>query len=280
MQGENRFLDPKLLFQPIILIYQLPKIGSQSVEATLRQCPLPRSIHRFHYLSRSSARDLRRGLASPLPGPQWKRDALAQLQDMTRIARALRLRRFLCFCGCRLPKVAVISGVRELISLMLASIFENYAYFGPNPEALTVKACRQALLHPKTFKSVRDWFDLELKPFLGIDPFEGPFPHERGYTICENRFCRVLIYRFRLLNQLPSLLSNFLDCEIPPLAQCNRGESKEYAAQYGFIKEHLRLPNDFVRTVHACKMMRHFYSAAELEDWRAKWTGSARRSGS
>ena len=274
MRAQRGFPEHRLLFQPILLIYQLPKIGSQSLEATLRQCSLPHSIHRFHYLSSTAARNLRRGLSSPVPSPAWKSDALQQLQAMTRMSRLLRLRRFLCFCGCRLPKVEVISGVRELISLMLASVFENYAYFGPTPEALTLKVCREALLHPKTFASVRDWFDLELKPFLGIDAFKRQFPREQAYAICENRFCRVLIYRFGVLEQLPILLKKFLGCEIPALAQCNLGQSKAYADHYRFIKEHLRLPPDFVWTVHDCKMMRHFYSDAERQNWRAKWTGT------
>ena len=76
------------------------------------------------------------------------------------------------FCGFGVPKLEIITGVRELISLMLASIFENYRYFAPKFDCLTVEKCRDVLLHAKTFKTIRDWFDLELKSFSGLDVYE------------------------------------------------------------------------------------------------------------
>lgn len=254
----------------MVLIYQMPKIGSQTVEATLRQCWFPHPIYRFHYLSRAFAKTLRHGLSSPAPDPTWKRDAQQQLDWIREMSRIVRLRRFLCLCGWRIPKLEVITAVRELISLVLASIFENYLYFAPTLDAMTVDACRQALLHPKTFETLRNWFDLELKSFLGIDVFRSRFQYRNGYAIYENRFARVLLYRFETLRQLPVLLKEFLACDIPGLVNCNVGDSKPYADQYRFVKEHLRLPPDFVAGLYDDKMMRHFYSDEERARWRAR----------
>jgi hypothetical protein len=253
----------------------MPKIGSQTIEATLRQAQLPYPIHRFHYLSRASTKTLRRGLSSPKPDPAWKEDARRQLDAITEISRAIRLRRLLSLCGFKFPKLEIITGVRELIGLVLASIFENYLYFAPSLEAMTLEACREALLHPKTFKALRDWFDLELKTFVGIDVYKTVFPVEQGFAVYENRFARVLLYRFEFLPQLPSVLTNFLGRKVPELVNCNVGAAKQYGEQYQHAREHLRLPPDFVAQLYQCKMMRHFYSGAELGRWNAKWTGVA-----
>jgi hypothetical protein len=276
MRVRSRFPRRELLFQRLVLIYQMPKIGSQTIEATLRQCSFPHPIYRFHYLSRAFAKTLRRGLSSSTPDPAWKRDARQQLDSIRAMSQVVRLRRLLCLCGCRIPKLQVITGVRELISLVAASIFENYLYFAPNLESMTVDTCREALLHPKTFKTLRDWFDLELKSSLGIDVFKTRFPCEKGYAVFENRFARVLVYRYEALPRLPVLLKEFLDYEIPELVNCNLGESKPYAQQYRFVKEHLRLPADFVTALYDCKMMRHFYLDEERQNWRAKWTAPHR----
>jgi hypothetical protein len=272
MGAQTRYQGQGLLFRRLVLIYQMPKIGSQTIEATLRQWSFPHPIYRFHYLSPASTRTLRSGLSSSIPDPAWKREAQQQLDSIRTMSRVVRLRRFLCLCGCRIPKLEVITGVRELISLMVASIFENYLYFVPNLESMTVNACRAALLHPKTFKTLNDWFDLELKSFLGIDVFKTRFPYKERYAIYENRFARVLVYRYDALPWLSVLLSECLAHAIPELVNCNLGESKPYAQQYRFVKENLRLPADAVAGLHDCKIMRHFYSDEERHSWWARWT--------
>ncbi len=259
------------LFHRFVLIYQMPKIGSQTIEATLRQCSFPHPIQRLHYLSQAMAGTIRHGLSSTQADQTWKRDAEQQLDQTEEICRVIRKRRVLRLRGLNIPKLEVITGVRDLIGLVLASIFENYLYFAPTPERMTTNKCREALLHPKTFNTLRDWFDLELKSFLEIDVYKTNFPHDEGYAIYENRFARVLVYRFEDVDNLPVLLEEFLGCEVPALVNCNLGESKQYAEQYRFVKEHLRLPGDFLASLYACKMMRHFYSTEERQRLLDRW---------
>jgi hypothetical protein len=251
----------------------MPKIGSQTIEATLRQCSVPWPVFRFHYLSSAFAKTLRHGLTSPQAELSWKQNTQRQLDSIRQTARIIRWRRVLCFCGFKLPKLTVITGVRELIGLVLASIFENYTYFAPDIESMTTDRCRDALLHPKTFKTLRNWFDYELKSCTGIDVFGSPFPCHRGYATYENRFAKVLVYRFESMDQLPGLLSEFLQWNISALVTTNVGESKAYADQYRTVRDELRLPGDFVTALHETKMMRHFYSPSERERFHSQWTG-------
>jgi len=121
------------------------------------------------------------------------------------------------------------------------------------------------------FTTLKDWFDLELKPFTGIDVYKTQFPHDRGYAIYENRFARVLVYRFEALHNLAEFLGEFMRCKINSLANRNLGASKPYAEQYRSVKESLRLPAGFVTDLYGCKMMRHFYSDQERLGWEKKW---------
>jgi hypothetical protein len=136
---------------------------------------------------------------------------------------------------------------------------------------MSTERCRDVLLHPKTFKTLKDWFDLELRPFIGLDVFRTPFPREQGYAMYETRFARVLVYRFEALHELASILTKFVGMEIPALVNSNVGESKEYAQQYRLVKENLRLPPDFVTSLYSSKLMRQFYSNEERLRWQARW---------
>lgn len=261
----------ELLFSRLVLVYQMPKIGSQTIETTLHHCSFPYPIRRFHFLSSALNQTVRRGVSSAGPDPVWKRDARLQLSDVREISRTLRLRRLFCACGAAIPRLEVITGVRELISLVLSSVFENYLYFEPAVAAMTVPRCRDILLHPKTFLNLRNWFDLELKRFLGIDVFETPFDTDQGYCIHQNRFARVLVYRFEALRSLPTLLQKFLAWDVPSLVNCNIGAEKAYAERYREVSQKLRLPKEFVRSLYEGHMMRHFYSASERERFYLKW---------
>jgi hypothetical protein len=271
MKPEMQSAWRELLRRRVVLIYQMPKIGSQTIEATLRQFSVPWPVFRFHYLSASFAKTLRHGLTSPNADASWKESTRLQLDTIRETARAIRWRRVLCYCGFNISPLLVITGVRELIGLVLASIFENYTYFAPDIQSMTVDRCREALLHPKTFKTLRDWFDLELKACTGIDVFRSAFRCERGYAIYENRFANVLVYRFEAMEQLPGILSGFLKLPIPALVNSNLGDSKQYAEQYRTVREQLTLPADFVTSLYDTKMMTHFYSREERQQFSSKW---------
>lgn len=272
MNPEPRVSPRDLVFGRLVLIYQMPKIGSQTIESSLNAANLPGRVLRFHYLSRAFAKTLRHGLSSPQPDASWRANARIQLASIRYLSRWLRCRRVLCGFGLAIPKLQVITAVRDLIGLVLASIFENFNYFAPDPGGLTAERCAEALLHPKTFKTLRNWFDLELKPFTGIDVFAEKFTPAQGYAAYQNRFARVLVYRFEALNDLAGPLSQFLDWPVPALLNRNLGESKEYASQYRAVRQQLRLPPEFVASIYDAKMMRHFYSDHERREFHLKWT--------
>lgn len=272
-------MNGKLLFGPLLLIYQMPKTGSQTVEATLRGCGLPHCILRVHFLSRQLAEKVREGLDSGHRNGEWERQTLEQLADSRRIPRVLRLRKLLRICRFKIPPVEAISAVREPIGLALSAVFENYFHFFNNLESATLQACRQELLKPREHKFVQRWFELELRDILGIDIYQRPFPQETGYGIYEGRHARALVYRFEALRLLPTMLQQFLGRDVGSTVSRNIGESKAYGEAYQRAKQALRLPADFVRAQCQCAMMQHFYSETERRRLERQWSEEPARIG-
>jgi hypothetical protein len=263
--------DWPLLFGKLLLVYQMPKTGSQTVEATLQHCSLPHRILRFHYLSRTMAEEFRRGPASN-PAPElWEELMRPQLAFMARTRRLLSARKWLRRCGVPIPKVQIIAAVREPISLALSSVFENHHYFFANLETATLADFVSVLSRARIYR-FQNWFDLELNALTGMRVYQKPFSPRIGYAIYENSFARVLVYRLDALPKLRVMLRDFLGCELPDVIIRNRGEAKEYAELYAWAKANVRLPEEFVARQVNSPMIRHFYSPEERAEFQRRWS--------
>lgn len=261
----------ELLLNRLLLVYQMPKTGSQTVEATVQACGLPVHVLRVHFLSRVSAARVRAGLKSQA-NTEWERHTREQLQQAQRLRWVLWARRWLLRCGAGIAKVEAICAVRDPLGLGLAAIFENYLHLFDQLESATLEACRKELLRPRDHKFVHQWFDLELKPILGIDVYQRPFPQQQGYGIYESPYGRALVYRFEALNRLPEMLTEFLGVPVRTALNRNLGSAKDYAAAYERAKQTLKLPREFVQAQCHCRMMRHFYSQAERQRFQEHWS--------
>ena len=265
-------MNSGMLFGKLLLIYQMPKTGSQTVEATLQQCGLPHRIIRLHFLSSHFAQPIVEKLRDRDVPQEWKRKAREQLDFTRRICRIVRARRILRACGLNIPKVQVITSLREPFSLALSTIFENFSYFFPRTSTPSREDYLEILQRPKLHDFCQHWFDWELRPFIGIDVFQTPFPTETGYAIYENGFARVLLYRYEALEQLSAMLRQFLGCEVTAVQMRNVAGSKPYSAVYHDVQQSLRLPPDLVSTQYNSRTMGHFYSEAERHRLLLRWT--------
>lgn len=261
-----------LLFGRLLLIYQMPKTGSQTVEATLQACSLPHRIFRFHYLGPTMQSSSQEFIDSGQTSPAWKREAKFQLDLAATLRQTIRRRRWLRWCGFPVPKLEVITGVRDLIGLALSSIFQNWSCFAPDPAGLTVERCRELLLRPNMFAGLDSWFEHELGHFLGVDVYRTAFPREKGYQVYETRQARVLVYRLEVLPRLPQVLREFLGCEVPELVKRNCGSEKAYGELYRSVKVRLTLPAPFVAARYHTRLMRHFFSETERREFERQWS--------
>ena len=260
-----------LITRRLLLIYQMPKTGSQTVEATLQRCSLPHHIYRCHFLRPELTKNLKKAVTAGGKCDTWKSNAQRQLEMAATLSKVIKVRNFLRRFRINIPKIEVITGVREVISLALSSIFQNHSMFVPNLSGLTTETCRELLRRPKMFLTLENWFELELEATFGLNVYETHFPRQTGYAICENPYARVLIYRMESLHKLPAMLSEFLGCVVPEVVGRNLGHAKDYAHQYSSVKRQLRLPASFVAARYGTRLMQHFYSNRERAEFASLW---------
>ena len=140
--------------------------------------------------------------------------------------------------------------------------------------------CSELLMRPRLCAQFQDWFEKELQPALGLNVYKTPFPTGHGYHNYQDSLARVLLYRFEQLPRLGPILERFLGCKVPELVNRNFGTCKEYAKVYQEARDSLTLPPAFVDRMLNSRLMRHFYSEADREALKQKWTGITHECGS
>lgn len=270
--------------RPLLLIYQMGKVGSQTIEATLRSARLPHRIHRIHFLSPSQGETFENWLTDPGTSEATKASLSRQLEEARAIYSGIMLRKKWALSGRTCRKLDVVVGVREPVSLLLASVFQNYCNYFQSLRDITAEACRKLLLTDPSLDAVRqrqiedtlsyihDWFEVELRSVLGIDVYSKPFAHGAGCALYENALARVLVYRYEDFNRIPTMLEDFLGSRVLRLTNRNIGAEKEYGNLYRTVKERLRLPLGFLAGQYESRLARHFYSPAEREKLTAQWS--------
>src|SRR5690349_7085686 len=100
----------------------MPKVGLQTIEATLRASGLPQQIFRLHFLSPLWRRALRRGLNRRVASNEWHEDIRGQLTLMRHVLRRIRMHKWLRRCGMKVPKLEIVTGIRDIVGLALSSV--------------------------------------------------------------------------------------------------------------------------------------------------------------
>jgi hypothetical protein len=270
--------------RPLLLIYQMGKVGSQTIEATLRDVRLPHRIHRIHFLSPRQGEIFEQWLTAPGPSEATKASLSRQLEEARALYSGIMLRKKWAFAGWTRRKIDVVVGVREPVSLLLASVFQNYGNYFQSLREITAESCRNLLLMDSSLDAVRhrqiedtlryvhDWFEVELRSVLGIDVYSKPFAHGDGCALYENALARVLVYRYEDFDRIPTMLEDFLGSRISCLTNRNIGAEKDYGDLYRTVKKRLRLPMSFLAGQYDSRLARHFYSLAEREKLTAQWS--------
>jgi Putative capsular polysaccharide synthesis protein len=118
------------------------------------------------------------------------------------------------------------------------------------------------------------WFDEDFEPSLGVDVYDTPFDPSVGFATYESERARVLLLRTEDLRRVgAAALGEFLGIDPPVLVDANVGDEKRYAEVYGAMRARGVDPA-LVDRLHATKQARHFYTADELADARARWVGT------
>ncbi|MGH0030088.1 MAG: putative capsular polysaccharide synthesis family protein [Myxococcota bacterium] len=264
-------LDPTRPGQAPVLVYQMAKVGSSTVEATLRALDPPRRpCLKVHFLSEEGARrerayDRQRG--GPLYVSYYGALAVRLGARLRRLGGALRLP---VISLVRDPIAREVSGLFQIPDFREVSLRDRDGALDPTR---IVEYLEERLASGGAAGAAERWFDEELRRVFDVDVFAEPFPRERGWDVRRSRSARVLLLRTEDLDRtLGPALARFLDLpKEPAVVRANERSASPDAAAYAEVRSRLRLHPALVDEIYAQRLPRHFYDAAMLDGFRRRW---------
>jgi hypothetical protein len=256
------------------IVYSAGKVGSKTVAATLKRHPSvgPEVLH-VHFLSPKGLALLQRLVerCADLPNAAAWRQQLVYgrwLRVLLAVNRALRAG------GPGVRKPFLVTGVREPVALHLSYTFEVWWMYAEAPEGLTADLVRGQLAEGWHHQA-NAWLSDDLGAMFDLDVYARPFPAEQGWDIYENDAARVLLIRQESLKRLPEALGALygFDPATVEVDTTNTAESKPYGAHYAAVRGALRLSEEELEAAYELPYVRHFYTAAEIEGFKARWRG-------
>jgi len=255
-----------------LIIYQMGKVGSTSVYRSLKLIDLGMHVFHVHFLSPE--------------GVSWAENVYKREFSRTnRIERhifdSLYLRKRIDEEEVDKPW-KVITLVRDPIARNLSSFFQTFNLEFPEfgyehrVKSMPIEdlvAELEALFFEKFYHDrPLTWFDEEMKLVFGVDVFATKFPKVNGYTIYNGPEADVLLFKLEDLNKCASqAFRQFLDVDNFTVFKANEAQDKAYSKVYDQFVERIRIPDSYIDKMYESKYMRHFYSDAEIEKFRAKW---------
>ncbi len=262
---KKRFTHP-------IVVYQMGKVGSMTVQRTLEKY-LPGELithaHCFSWEGIESAEKYYQEQGRKEKDLYMARSKYARaLFDKTK--EIIRWR--------------FITLVREPVSRDISDLFENMNVLLPDAgrQSLSRESlCREIELFLKkkyaTYDAEKEylctWFDREMKEVLDFDIYSIPFDWARGYQIYSTAHADILCIRLEDLNRCyRQAFREFLGVDIPRLANHNVTSQKPDKALYKYVHDTLCIEPMQAERVYSSKLVRHFYSSEEIQRLVDKWT--------
>lgn len=253
-----------------IIIYQMGKVGSTAVLASLASRNLRGPIFHVHFLSHNGIEKAKKNLKKFM-GVHHNANSWCLLESDFVCKNVLNLNDEI--------RYKIITLVREPISRNLSSFFYNIEKYIPDyyksgvvsREKLTNIYLNRFIEHDMPL----NWFDDELKKVLVFDIYNYAFPARTGYDIYHVKKADILLIKLEKLNECSGeAFKKYLGMTDFSLMTANTSKEQKYHEDYQkFIKE-VRLPKQYIDMMYDSKYMRHFYEKDEIEHLQKKWLRS------
>ncbi len=258
-----------------VVVYQMGKVGSSSIVASLRALPQKLQIHHVHTLTKQ-------GIAHA--EAIYRQMSLATQSNTATRARHLQSSRYLTRSmnsprsHSRGKRWKVVTLVREPIARNVSSFFQTIDHLLPHFMArydvgeIDIETVNKTFLENFDHQQVLQWFDVEIAAALGIDVYSSAFPKERGYQLYRGETCDLLLLKLEMLNSCAAdAFYDFLGVDNFELIKSNVADEKEYAQAYLDFKRSVQLPDPYLHQMYASRYMQHFYCPNEIATFASKW---------
>lgn len=258
--------NPRFGITSPIVIYQMGKVASTSLQHSLTDLALDVPVHQVHFMNRFDVIEKR--------AREYRRNPQV-VERLSRKGRYVREQ----IESRRWKQVAMISLVRAPGPHLLSAFFQQIQIHIPDFQArlqkgeLTPQAVADFFVTRYESNASAEWFDIQLKEPFGIDVYATPFPKGRGYAYYERDNIRLVVMRYEDLNHcIGTVMREFLGLSDFEFKRANVGDDKAYGELYRQVRELVRLPPERVQQLHSTRYARHFYTPQELETSIAPWT--------
>jgi hypothetical protein len=264
-----------------ILVLQMGKVGSMSVQAGLEEQQLPNRIYHVHFLStnrtlqteRERRQYFRTDRHSDLVRPWLNQFLLSQFRSDTSGKRW-----------------KIVTLTREPVARNLSAFFENLAvtttdddaeyeiqsdYYGIDPVVVSESSPERLVelffAHARHDSPVR-FFDREIRDLFGIDALDEDFPKDKGYKIYQSTRADLLVLKLEKLKDCVEVaFEDFLNIRKFHLVNRNVGAKKIYAPLYDATKKNMKVSDEYANRLYESRYMTTFYSEAEIKAARERW---------
>lgn len=282
-ESAQMLLDPAYLIMERLLadltvVYSPPKVGGQTIAATLWAHPaIPQPKH-VHFLSPKGLAFME-WLIEQSNGHPNQHDWRTLMAHSRWVRVLLAAKRLLRGGGMEsiVPKPVLIAGVREPMGQYLSMVFQAWWMYADSPSGLNAESIRARMLDDPWRHKCNNWFKDDMGELIGLDVFAKPFPTETGWDIYENDIARVLIIRQENLDRLPEALGKLYGIEpsTVKMENRNRGDEKDYSTQYNAVKKAWRPSERDLEEVYSAAYVHHFYTAQEIDGFKHRWRTAA-----
>lgn len=258
--------------QPAVLVYQMAKVGSQTVVRSIRGSQPGQPVFHVHTLTAD-------GMAAMDAFYRWSRVPALPVGGHLLVSRFLeeQIRR-----GVTPGRWKVITLVRDPVARNISLLFQLGRRLLPDFRARCdtgrldlvslIEECRTAF--PSQVDCMR-WFRSELYRVFGVDVYGSPFDRERGCQVYPGRTVDVLLIKTEHLDRCGAgALRSFLGLESLRWQPTNIRAHKTNGGRYVRLLQNIELPTEFVDRCYDSSEVRHFYTDAELAGFRSRWCGT------
>jgi len=272
--------------KPLLLVYQQGRVASTSVYEALARAQSGLSVFHLHTLSAQRADEV--AARSKESGTRLDRNIILA----KKVARSLDRRRQR---GGLAQPFKVVTIFREPIGIMLSlKMMDAQQSFADISAMGTLPSPQDALEHVKASLerddpsgwAIGNWFEEVLQEELSIDVFSTPFDHKNGFTLIGNNEFDLVLLKYEMLKtSLTPAITALLGQEPPglELRYSNVHRNDPFDEIHAYIKENLRLSQEFCERAYSTRFMQHFYSDEEREQLCLRWTcgpsGGPRKAG-
>jgi hypothetical protein len=248
-----------------IVVYQMGKVGSKSIEESIRAHNIGAPICHSHLLNDLDRIEQGIKMSRRNPG-----------QTLVEVNHGRQLRKTLLgtdYVHCR-----VISLVRDPIARNISAFFEVITELIPDfpsessTEEVDVEQLISTFLTSYDHDTPLHWFDRQMQPVFGIDVFKHEFSNELGYQVYHSPNASLLVIKLEKVKKcVETAMKDFLHVENFVLGSANVTDNKPYGAVYKKFLDTIELPESYVDRMYDSRLVRHFYTEAEIDILRKRW---------